>query len=52
MVALKTILRRAKTLFWTAFSIVVILLAVGMGIGRLLMPYSVHYQPELDVWLA
>ena len=52
MVALKTILRRAKTLFWTAFSIVVILLAVGMGIGRLLMPYSVHYQPELEQWLS
>ena len=31
MLMLKTIFRRAKTLFWTAFSIVVILLAVGFG---------------------
>jgi uncharacterized protein (TIGR02099 family) len=52
MLMLKTIFRRAKTLFWTAFSIVVILLAVGVGLGKLLMPYSVHYQPELEQWLS
>jgi len=38
MATLKTILRRAKTLLWTAFSIVVVLAAVLMGVGELLMP--------------
>jgi len=52
MAKLKLILRRARTLLWTAFSIVVVLLAVVVGIGRLLMPYSVHYQPELEQWLS
>ncbi|MEE4216683.1 MAG: YhdP family protein [Xanthomonadales bacterium] len=52
MRSLKTIFRRARTLLWTAFSIVVILLAVGVGLGRLLMPYSVHYQPQLEHWLS
>ena len=48
----KTIFRRAKTLLWTAFSIIIVLAAVGVGIGKLLMPYSVHYQPELEAWLT
>lgn len=52
MLKLKRILRRARTLFWTAFSIVVVALAIGAGLGKLLMPYSVHYQPELEDWLS
>ena len=52
MTSLKLILRRARTLLWTAFYIVVVLLAVVVGVGRLLMPYSVHYQPELEQWLS
>ena len=52
MRSLKTIFRRARTLLWTAFSIVVILLAAGVGLGKLLMPYSVHYQPQLEQWLS
>ena len=52
MAALRTILRRAKTLFWTAFSIVVVLAAVLMGVGKLLMPYSDRYQPRLEAWLS
>jgi uncharacterized protein (TIGR02099 family) len=52
MATLTLIIRRARSLLWTAFSIIVILLAVGMGIGQLLMPYSVHYQPELEQWLS
>ena len=48
----KTIFRRAKTLLWTAFSIIVILSAVGVGIGKLLMPYSDRYQPQLEAWLS
>ncbi|MBT8054492.1 MAG: TIGR02099 family protein [Xanthomonadales bacterium] len=52
MTALKTIFRRAKTLLWTAFSILVILAAVGVGVGKLLMPYSDRYQPRLESWLS
>ena len=49
---LKIILRRAKTLLWTALSILVVLAAVIMGIGKLLMPYSDRYQPRLEAWLS
>jgi uncharacterized protein (TIGR02099 family) len=52
MAVLKTILRRARTLLWTAFSIVIVLAAVVMGIGELLMPYSDRYQPRLEAWLS
>ena len=52
MIALKIFFRRAKTLLWTAFSIVVILAAVTVGIGKLLMPYSDRYQPRLEAWLS
>jgi uncharacterized protein (TIGR02099 family) len=47
-----TLLRRAKSLLWTAFSILVILAAVLMGIGNLLTPYSDRYQPQLEAWLS
>jgi uncharacterized protein (TIGR02099 family) len=49
---LKKILRRARTLLWTALSILVVLAAVVMGIGKLLMPYSDRYQPRLEAWLS
>jgi uncharacterized protein (TIGR02099 family) len=52
MTALKTIFRRTKTLLWTAFSILVILAAVVVGIGKLMMPYSDRYQPRLEAWLS
>jgi len=52
MTVFRTLLRRAKTLLWTAFSILVILAAVLMGIGKLLTPYSDHYQPRLEAWLS
>lgn len=48
----KTILRRVRTLLWTAFSIVVVLAAVVSGIGKLLMPYADRYQPRLESWLS
>jgi len=48
----KTLLRRARTLLWTAFSILVISAAVLMGIGKLLIPYSDRYQPRLEAWLS
>jgi uncharacterized protein (TIGR02099 family) len=52
MTALKTIFRQAKTLLWTAFSILVISAAVLVGIGKLLMPFSERYQPRLEAWLS
>jgi len=52
MTTLKTILRQAKTLLWTAFSILVIAAAVLVGIGKLLMPFSDRYQPKLEAWLS
>jgi uncharacterized protein (TIGR02099 family) len=52
MAALKLILWRTRTLLWTAFSILVILAAVAVGVGQLLMPYSARYQPQLEQWLS
>ena len=52
MAALKTLFRRTKTLLWTAFSILAILAAVVVGIGKLMMPYSDRYQPRLEAWLS
>lgn len=52
MATLKTILRRARTLLWTSLSILVIFAAVLVGVGKLLMPYSEHYQPRLEAWLS
>jgi uncharacterized protein (TIGR02099 family) len=46
------VFRRTKTLLWTAFSILVILAAVLVGIGKLMMPYSERYQPQLEDWLS
>jgi len=45
-------LRRLRSLLWTAFSIVVIFAAVLVGVGKLIMPYSDHYQPQLESWLS
>ena len=44
--------RRLRTLLWTALTLITVLAAVVVGIGKLLMPYSVHYQPELEAWLS
>lgn len=52
MVALKLVLRRARTLLWTALSILIILAATLVGVGKLLMPYSERYQPSLEAWLS
>ncbi|MEE8496679.1 MAG: YhdP family protein [Xanthomonadales bacterium] len=45
-------MRRARTLIWTAVSILIILAAVLVGVGKLLMPYSDRYQPRLEAWLS
>jgi len=52
MNSLRKILRRVRTLLWTALTLLTVLAAVIVGIGKLLMPYSVHYQPELEAWLS
>ena len=39
-------------LLWTALSLVTLLAAVLVGVGKLLMPYSAHYQPQLEAWLS
>ena len=44
--------RRLRTLLWTALTLLTVLAAVIVGIGKLLMPYSVHYKPELEAWLS
>jgi len=49
---LRKIFRRVRTLLWTALTLLTVLAAVVVGIGKLLMPYSVHYQPELEAWLS
>ncbi len=52
MNSLRKIFRRVRTLLWTALTLLTVLAAVVVGIGKLLMPYSVHYQPELEAWLS
>lgn len=52
MTSLKIIFRRSRTLIWTAASILIILAAVLVGLGKLLMPYSDRYQPRLEAWLS
>lgn len=52
MSALKTWLRRLRTLLWTALALVIITAAVLVGIGKLLMPYSERFKPRLEAVLA
>jgi len=52
MRTLVNLLRRVRTLLWTALSIVIILCAVLVGLGKLLMPYSANYQLRLEAWLS
>ena len=33
-------------------TLVTVLAAVLVGVGKLLMPYSDHYQPQLEAWLS
>ncbi len=48
----RTFFRRLRTLLWTALTIITVLAAVLVGIGKLLMPYSDYYQPKLEAWLT
>lgn len=49
---LRKILRRLRTTLWTALTLVMLLAAVLVGVGKLLMPYSARYQPQLEAWLS
>lgn len=48
----RKIFRRVRTLLWTALTLVTVLAAVLVGVGKLLMPYSDYYQPKLEEWLT
>jgi len=52
MTRLRIILRRGRTLLWTALSILIIVAATLVGVGKLLMPYSERFQPNLEAWLS
>ncbi|NND44819.1 MAG: TIGR02099 family protein [Xanthomonadales bacterium] len=52
MADFRTTLRRVRTLLWTALTLVILLAAVLVGVGKLLMPYSAQYQPQLEDWLS
>lgn len=49
---IRKIFRRLRTLLWTSLTIVTVLAAVLVGIGKLLMPYSDYYEPQLESWLS
>lgn len=49
---LRKIFRQLRTLLWTALTLLTILAAIVVGIGKLLMPYSANYQPELEAWMS
>lgn len=48
----RILLRRTRTLLWTALTLLTILAALMVGIGELLMPYTERYQPRLEAWLS
>lgn len=48
----RTWFRRLRTAAWTALTLVTLLAAVMVGIGKLLMPYSARYQPQLEAWIS
>jgi uncharacterized protein (TIGR02099 family) len=52
LISLAKWLRRLRSLLWTAFSMLVIFAAILVGLGKLLMPYSDRYQPQLESWLS
>ena len=49
---IRKLLQRLKTLLWTALTLLTLMAAIVVGVGKLLMPYSAHYQPEFEAWLT
>ncbi len=52
MTSVVIILRRTRTLLWTALSILIIAAAVMVGLGKLLLPYSAEFKPRVEAWLS
>lgn len=52
MIRISKTLRRLRSLVWTAITILTVMAAIVVGIGKLLMPYSDRYQPQLEKWLS
>lgn len=52
MTRYQRIIRRSISLFWTALTLVTVTLAVLVGLGKLLLPYSERYQPQLEKRLS
>lgn len=52
MAKLRTWWRRLRSIAWTALTLVVLLAAIVVGLGKLLMPYSSHFKPRLEAWLS
>ena len=48
----KRTIRRIISLFWTALTLVTVTLAVMVGLGKLLLPYSERFQPQLEQRLS
>lgn len=52
MAALRKWLRRLRSLLWTSLSLLILLAAVLVGLGKLFMPYSAQFKPRLEAWLS
>lgn len=52
MTRVRILLARLRSILWTALTLVTIVAAIAVGIGKLLMPYSTRYQPQLETWLS
>ncbi len=52
MTRAKTLFRRLRSIFWTALTLLTLLAAILVGVGKLVMPYSDRYQPQLEEWLS
>ncbi len=52
MAKLRTWWRRLRSIAWTALTLVVLLAAILVGLGKLLMPYSTQFKPRLEAWLS
>lgn len=52
MTGVRIFLRRLRAILWTALTLLTVLAAILVGVGKLLMPYSDRYQPQLEEWLS
>lgn len=51
-VRLRLFMRRGVAVLWTAAAIILIGAGVVVGLGRLLLPFAPHFQPEIEEWLS